>query len=202
MTLLRSSVGPPGRGVLICAVLVGLAVRPQLSARLTGETYELAVAPLDPIDPFRGAYVTLDYPGLEQAQPTSWSVGRYRLRGARRTARGCGPVARHCRAPRERAVPALRRRSGPAAVRHREPVRPQDEARRLEQDVADGAVAMVRRSTAAATRPWWGSPAAESGGVRALPAQLAEDPAPQAVGVLDRQVGEAQSEVERASGTG
>lgn len=44
--------------------LVGLAVAPQLSARLTGETYTMAVAPLDPIDPFRGAYVTLDYPGL------------------------------------------------------------------------------------------------------------------------------------------
>ena len=44
--------------------LVGLAVAPQLSARLTGDTYLVRVAPVDPIDPFRGAYVALDYPDL------------------------------------------------------------------------------------------------------------------------------------------
>ena len=44
--------------------LVGVGVAPQLSARLTGHTYLLEVAPLDPIDPFRGAYVALDYPEL------------------------------------------------------------------------------------------------------------------------------------------
>lgn len=44
--------------------LTGLAVAPQLSARLTGDTYLVRVAPLDPIDPFRGAYVSLDYPDL------------------------------------------------------------------------------------------------------------------------------------------
>lgn len=57
------------RLALVCLlqlVLVGVAVWPQLSARLTGEQYRLAVAPVDPIDPFRGAYVTLDYPGLSQ----------------------------------------------------------------------------------------------------------------------------------------
>ena len=50
--------------VVVQAALVGTAVAPQLMARLAGETYELRVAPLDPIDPFRGAYVTLDYPDL------------------------------------------------------------------------------------------------------------------------------------------
>lgn len=45
-------------------VLVGVGVAPQLSARLTGDTYLMSVAPLDPIDPFRGAYVALDYPDL------------------------------------------------------------------------------------------------------------------------------------------
>lgn len=45
-------------------VLVGVAVAPQLSARATGDTYLMRVAPLDPIDPFRGAYVSLDYPDL------------------------------------------------------------------------------------------------------------------------------------------
>lgn len=51
--------------------LVGVAVAPQLSARLTGDTYLMRVAPLDPIDPFRGAYVSLDYPDLRHgsAQP-------------------------------------------------------------------------------------------------------------------------------------
>lgn len=47
------------------AALVGVAVAPQLSARVAGDTYQLRVAPLDPIDPFRGAYVTLDYPDLQ-----------------------------------------------------------------------------------------------------------------------------------------
>ncbi len=44
--------------------LVGLAVAPQLSARIVGDSYLMRVAPLDPIDPFRGAYVALDYPDL------------------------------------------------------------------------------------------------------------------------------------------
>ncbi|QBR93464.1 GDYXXLXY domain-containing protein [Nocardioides euryhalodurans] len=47
--------------------LVGLAVAPQLSSRVTGEDYRMAVRPVDPIDPFRGAYVTLSYPGLREA---------------------------------------------------------------------------------------------------------------------------------------
>jgi len=50
--------------VAVQATLVGAAVAPQLSARVTGDTYQFRVAPLDPIDPFRGAYVTLDYPDL------------------------------------------------------------------------------------------------------------------------------------------
>jgi len=45
--------------------LVGLAVAPQLSARIAGDTYLVRVAPVDPIDPFRGAYVALDYPDLD-----------------------------------------------------------------------------------------------------------------------------------------
>ncbi|WP_248583255.1 GDYXXLXY domain-containing protein [Nocardioides sp. InS609-2] len=42
----------------------GLAVAPQLSARVAGDEIQLRVEPLDPIDPFRGAYVALDYPDL------------------------------------------------------------------------------------------------------------------------------------------
>jgi len=46
-------------------LVTGLAVLPQLSARLTGDTYRVAVGPVDPIDPFRGAYVALAYPELQ-----------------------------------------------------------------------------------------------------------------------------------------
>lgn len=49
---------------LIQLALVPLAVAGPLSARLTGKSYRLEVAPVDPIDPFRGAYVALAYPGL------------------------------------------------------------------------------------------------------------------------------------------
>lgn len=44
--------------------LVGVGVAPQLSARVAGEAHVVRVAPVDPIDPFRGAYVALDYPDL------------------------------------------------------------------------------------------------------------------------------------------
>ena len=52
--------------------LVGLAVAPQLSARVVGDTYLMKVAPLDPIDPFRGAYVALDYPDLRHDDSESF----------------------------------------------------------------------------------------------------------------------------------
>ncbi|HVE99519.1 MAG TPA: GDYXXLXY domain-containing protein [Mycobacteriales bacterium] len=54
----------------IQAVLVVGAVAPRLSARLTGEEYLLRVEPVDPIDPFRGAYVTLAYPDLASPERT------------------------------------------------------------------------------------------------------------------------------------
>lgn len=56
-----------GKLVIVAAIqlaLVAAAVAPQLSARMFGEEYQFRVAPLDPIDPFRGAYVALDYPDL------------------------------------------------------------------------------------------------------------------------------------------
>ena len=52
--------------------LVGLAVAPQLSARVLGDTYVVRVAPVDPIDPFRGAYVALDYPDLRHDDSQSF----------------------------------------------------------------------------------------------------------------------------------
>ena len=44
--------------------LVGVGVAPQLSARVAGDAYLVRVALVDPIDPFRGAYVALDYSDL------------------------------------------------------------------------------------------------------------------------------------------
>jgi uncharacterized membrane-anchored protein len=51
--------------VALQLLLVPLAVFGQLSARLTGDEHLLRVGPVDPIDPFRGAYVTLGYPDLQ-----------------------------------------------------------------------------------------------------------------------------------------
>ncbi|MFT3872888.1 MAG: GDYXXLXY domain-containing protein [Nocardioides sp.] len=51
--------------VLAQLLLVGVAVLPQLSARATGEEYLFRVQLVDPIDPFRGAYVALAYPDLD-----------------------------------------------------------------------------------------------------------------------------------------
>ncbi len=50
--------------VLAQLALVAVGVAPQLSARVSGETHLIRTAPVDPIDPFRGAYVDLAYPGL------------------------------------------------------------------------------------------------------------------------------------------
>lgn len=58
---------------LAMLALVPVAVLPQLSARVTGREYLLRVAPVDPIDPFRGAYVALSYPDL--AHGASMSSG-------------------------------------------------------------------------------------------------------------------------------
>ena len=147
MTLLRSSAARLAAALVLCAALVPLAVWPQLSARLTGETYALAVAPVDPLDPFRGAYVTLDYPGLQQAQPTSWSGDEVPVFVPLRRVPGSelwtgGPALRE--APRT--GPYLRCDAGQGRLRCgiESLFAPQDEALRLEQEVADGAVARIK----------------------------------------------------------
>ena len=51
--------------VLLAQLLIALlAVLPQLSPRVSGTEIQLRVGPVDPIDPFRGAYVALRYPDL------------------------------------------------------------------------------------------------------------------------------------------
>lgn len=64
MNLLRTRPRRVVAATLVQLALVPIAVAAQLSARITGEEYLLEVVPLDPIDPVRGAYVALDYPGL------------------------------------------------------------------------------------------------------------------------------------------
>ena len=56
-----------GAVVLAQLALVAVAVWAPLSARVTGEQVTLRVQPVDPIDPFRGAYVELSYPDLPDA---------------------------------------------------------------------------------------------------------------------------------------
>jgi len=60
-----------GAVVLAQLALVVVAVWAPLSARLTGEEVKLRVAPVDPIDPFRGAYVELRYPDLPDPSSSS-----------------------------------------------------------------------------------------------------------------------------------
>jgi uncharacterized membrane-anchored protein len=74
MTRSRLLVGLPLL-LLLQLVLVGVGVWPQLSARATGDEIRLRVQPLDPIDPFRGAYVTLSYPDLVRNESTGDAGG-------------------------------------------------------------------------------------------------------------------------------
>lgn len=71
MNLLTSRTGRVTVASVLSLLLVPLAVAGPLSARLTGEEYLLEVAPVDPIDPFRGAYVALTYPGLPDGEALS-----------------------------------------------------------------------------------------------------------------------------------
>lgn len=68
--------------VVLGLVLAGIGVAPQLQARLFGEEYVVRVAPVDPIDPFRGAYVELMYPDLVQALEPEDDGGPDGLRGS------------------------------------------------------------------------------------------------------------------------
>ena len=79
---LLTRVPVPVRLGAVCLLQLGLlggVLWPQLSARVAGEEYRFAVEPVDPIDPFRGAYVVLGYPDLPlqpdgQVQPLVGNV--------------------------------------------------------------------------------------------------------------------------------
>ena len=133
-----------GVAVLLQAVLVAAAVAPQLSARVTGEELLLEVAPLDPIDPFRGAYVTLAYPGLPRGTERPLPRGTVFVpleqdggevwRGERvlESAPDTGPYLR-CSSD------GFALSCGIESL-----FASQERARRLEQQLAEGAVARVR----------------------------------------------------------
>lgn len=130
--------------------MVGLAVAPQLSSRLTGEDHLMQVRPLDPIDPFRGAYVTLDYPGLQTpggSQPPSMDDGRSGEVFVTLTEEDGYWVASGWRRSRPAEGPYLACDDSDWAIRCgiESYFLPEDHAAGLEEDLArDGGVATVR----------------------------------------------------------
>jgi len=50
--------------LVVQCVLIATVAAPRLSPRLTGDEYLLQTVPVDPIDPFRGAYVDLRLRGV------------------------------------------------------------------------------------------------------------------------------------------
>ena len=124
--------------------LVGVAVAPQLSARVGGDSYLVRVAPLDPIDPFRGAYANLGYPDL---QPPEESLDRgegtmyVTLRQD-----GAVWVADEWLRERPTSQPYLTcdDRSWMVRCGIESWFVPQDEALALERELADGAYAEIR----------------------------------------------------------
>lgn len=135
--------------VVVQALLVLGAVAPQVSARALGDEYRLRVAPLDPIDPFRGAYVALSYPDLPANQmsepgprPNTPGPAYVPLEQDGAIWRGGSPSA-----DRPASGPYLRCEDDGWNLRCgiESWFVPQDEARRIEDAVADSsATALVR----------------------------------------------------------
>ena len=117
------------------------AVSPRLSPRLFGQEYRLRVAPVDPIDPFRGAYVALRYPDI---RPTGRNQGDWAFVPLRRAGElwRAGPAA----SVRPVGGPYLACRD--LGYDYRCGIEslflPQERARSLERELADGGVARVR----------------------------------------------------------
>jgi hypothetical protein len=137
-----------GAACLVQLALLGAVLWPQLSARVGGDEFRMAVEPVDPIDPFRGAYVVLGYPDLPDQQPVldvpvppsrtvyvpleqQDGTGLWRGRTPVDTRPSAGPYLR-CRLDHTL-------RCGIESL-----FASQGDARRLEQELADGAVATVR----------------------------------------------------------
>ena len=135
-----------GAACLLQLLLVGVAVAPSLSARVTGEEYLLAVAPVDPIDPFRGAYVTLGYPGLAGAVPDDGTGPRGTVFVPLERAGGDLWEGRRARAERPENGPYLRCESEGWRVRCgiESLFASQARAREPERELMGGAVARIR----------------------------------------------------------
>jgi len=128
--------------VVVQASLLVVAVAPRLSARVRGDTYLVRVEPLDPIDPFRGAYVTLRY---TEFQPESFIEGLdgdvfvplvrdgdlWRSGGLRDERPSEGPYVK-CRY------------DGVLRCGIESLFLPQDKAKALERDLLDGGVARIK----------------------------------------------------------
>jgi uncharacterized membrane-anchored protein len=142
---MRSVVAKLGAVALVQLALVGVAVAPRLSARLTGDEYRLRVAPVDPIDPFRGAYVDLDYPDLHLRDERSEAVDGEGTLYVTLVQDGDVWTAGEFTRERPSGTPYLacddrewRIRCGIESL-----FLPQDEAAAMEQDVAGGSMVAV-----------------------------------------------------------
>lgn len=123
--------------------LTGAGVAPQLSARLLGDEVMLRVAPVDPIDPLRGAYVDLGYPDLRPHRGGAGDSGElYVVLEQQGRLWVATDWARH--RPEGGTYLACDDRDGSVVCGIESWFLPQDEAAAMEKDLADGAVATVR----------------------------------------------------------
>jgi uncharacterized membrane-anchored protein len=141
---MRSVLLKVGAVALVQLALVGVAVAPRLSARLVGDEYRLRVQPVDPIDPFRGAYVDLDYPDLGRAPDVKDTDDRGTLYV---TLVQDGEVWKASGYSRERpsAMPYLTCDDRDSSIHCgiESLFLPQDEAAAMEEDIASGSMVAV-----------------------------------------------------------
>lgn len=131
---------------LVQLLAVGVVLSDRLSARFTGEDHLLRVGPLDPVDPFRGAYVALSYPDLPSSgRPARESeTGEVYIPLVRSGETWAGTELRYDR-PDTGPYLACSDRGRSIRCGIESYFLPQDGARALEEDVRSGdAVARVR----------------------------------------------------------
>ena len=88
-----------GLALLVQLVLLAAVAAPRLSPRLTGDEYRLTTVPVDPIDPFRGAYVELRLRGVPAFTNREGTVNVALVRISGGTYRGSGTQAQRPSAP-------------------------------------------------------------------------------------------------------
>ena len=123
------------------AALLAAVAAPRLWPRLTGDEYRLEVAPVDPIDPFRGAYVALRVRGVPAFTEREGTVYIALKPPARRALSRLG----HRRRSPPSGGPFLRcNADGEVRCGIESFFASQSQARRIERELADGATARVR----------------------------------------------------------